>query len=249
MGRKIWPSAFDSGGETAPTPGWSSATGGRSATGRRSHASRSPAHGTGRLAYPGRPMTIDTDLARAVRAAVAGGASSDDFGAIPVPETYVGAYLRAEDAETIGKLPRAEKRPSLALQRRRGADARAGARRGADRDLRLERELQHRLVGDLRAGADVRVPQAPARRRTATASATTCRRTSSARTPAASCCAPAPPSAAGSPATACSCTRTTSRSRSRRATTTRSSTPTSACGASSATSAAWASCASRAATS
>ena len=74
-------------------------------------------------------------------------------------------------------------------------------------------------------------------------------RTSSAPTPAASCCAPAPRSAAGSPATACSCTRTTSRSRSRRATTTRSSTPTSACGASSATSAAWASCAWRAATS
>jgi crotonyl-CoA reductase len=61
-------------------------------------------------------MTIDTDLARAVRAAVAAGASSDDFGAIPVPEAYVGAYLRAEDAETIGKLPREQKRPSLALQ-------------------------------------------------------------------------------------------------------------------------------------
>jgi crotonyl-CoA reductase len=61
-------------------------------------------------------MTIDTDLARAVRAAVAGGAGSDEFGAIPVPESYVGAHLRAEDAETIGKLPRAEKRPSLALR-------------------------------------------------------------------------------------------------------------------------------------
>ena len=55
-------------------------------------------------------MTIDTPLARAVRAAVADGANSDDFGAIPVPGTYVGAYLRAEDAETIGKLPSAEKR-------------------------------------------------------------------------------------------------------------------------------------------
>ena len=60
-------------------------------------------------------MTIDTELARAVRAAVSSDASSDDFGAIPVPESYVGAYLRAEDAETIGKLPREEKRPSLAL--------------------------------------------------------------------------------------------------------------------------------------
>ena len=83
-------------------------------------------------------MTIDTDLARAVRAAVAAGASSDDFGAIPVPDAYVGAYLRAEDAETIGKLPRG-KRPSLALQVERGADAGARARRGAHRDVRLER--------------------------------------------------------------------------------------------------------------
>ncbi len=61
-------------------------------------------------------MTIDTELARAIRGAVTSGAGSDDFGAIPVPESYVGAYLRAEDAETLGKLPRAEKRPSLALQ-------------------------------------------------------------------------------------------------------------------------------------
>ena len=73
MGRKIWPSAFDAGGETAPTPGWSSATGGRSDTGRRYHASRSRGRTArrSRVAYPGRPMSIDTDLARAVRAAVA----------------------------------------------------------------------------------------------------------------------------------------------------------------------------------
>ena len=42
--------------------------------------------------------------ARVTRVVVAAGASGDDFGAIPIPASYVGAHLRAEDADTIGKL-------------------------------------------------------------------------------------------------------------------------------------------------
>src|SRR4051794_11111960 len=115
MGRKICPPALASGDEATSAPGWSSATGGRyhvpRTRGRRTGARAAPAT---RVSWP--PMSIDTDLTRAVRSAVAAGAGSEDFAAIPVPGAYVGAYLRAEDAETIGKLPRAEKRPSLALR-------------------------------------------------------------------------------------------------------------------------------------
>ena len=56
-----------------------------------------------------------SDLTRAVLQAIDAGASSEEFAAIPVPETYTGVALHAEDAETIGKLPRDEKRPSLAM--------------------------------------------------------------------------------------------------------------------------------------
>ena len=58
---------------------------------------------------------LSTHLARAVRAAIDAGASSEEWAALPVPESYVGAALHAADAETFGKLPRDQKAPSQAV--------------------------------------------------------------------------------------------------------------------------------------
>ena len=60
-------------------------------------------------------LTKTSDLTQAVLQAIDAGASSEEFGAIPLPDTYTGVALHAEDAETLGKLPREEKRPSLAM--------------------------------------------------------------------------------------------------------------------------------------
>ena len=137
-------------------------------------------------------MTIDTELARAVRAAVAGGASSDDFGAIPVPDAYVGAYLRAEDAETIGKLPREEKRPSLALQ-----VGEVPTPELAPDEVLIATFASSVNYNTVWSAIFEPVPTFAFLKRLAKThgygSGTTSRRTSSARTPAASCCARAPP--------------------------------------------------------
>jgi crotonyl-CoA reductase len=58
---------------------------------------------------------VDTDLTRAVLEAVDASAPSEEFGAIPLPDTYLGVALHADEAETVGKLPRGEKKPSLAM--------------------------------------------------------------------------------------------------------------------------------------
>jgi crotonyl-CoA reductase len=56
-----------------------------------------------------------SDLTTAVLSAIDAGASSDEFAAIPLPASYTGVALHADEAETIGTLPRDEKRPSLAM--------------------------------------------------------------------------------------------------------------------------------------
>ncbi len=56
-----------------------------------------------------------SELTGAVLAAIDTGADSAHFGAIPLPETYTGVALHADEADTLGKLPREEKRPSLAM--------------------------------------------------------------------------------------------------------------------------------------
>jgi crotonyl-CoA reductase len=58
---------------------------------------------------------LTTDLTTAVLAAVEAGASSEEFAAIPLPEAYAGVALHADEAETLGKLPREQKKPSLAM--------------------------------------------------------------------------------------------------------------------------------------
>jgi crotonyl-CoA reductase len=60
--------------------------------------------------------SVDSDLTRAVLAAVEAGAGSDEFAAISLPDAYYAVAVRAEDAERIGSLPRAEKSPSLAMR-------------------------------------------------------------------------------------------------------------------------------------
>ncbi len=57
-------------------------------------------------------------LSRQVTEALAADATSEEWGAIPVPEAYLGSALSAEDADTLGKLPRDEKRPSAAMRLR-----------------------------------------------------------------------------------------------------------------------------------
>ena len=56
-----------------------------------------------------------SDLTKAVLRAIDAGASSEEFAAIDLPDSYTAVALHAEDAETLGKLPRAEKRPSAAM--------------------------------------------------------------------------------------------------------------------------------------
>ena len=47
-----------------------------------------------------------SDLTKAVLRAVDAGASSEEFAAIELPDSYTAVALHAEDAETLGKLPR-----------------------------------------------------------------------------------------------------------------------------------------------
>ena len=106
-----------------------------------------------------------SDLTKAVLHAIDAGASSEEFAAIdPSPFQYTGVALHADEAETLGKLPRAREAAVAGHARRAGAHARARARRGADRDHGVVDQLQHGLVGDLRARADVRVPVAATER-------------------------------------------------------------------------------------
>jgi crotonyl-CoA reductase len=58
---------------------------------------------------------MSSDLTRNVLAAVAAGASKEEFAAIPLPAEYTGVAIHADEADTLGKLPRGEKRPSLAM--------------------------------------------------------------------------------------------------------------------------------------
>jgi crotonyl-CoA reductase len=58
---------------------------------------------------------VETDLTRAVLDAVESSAPAEAFGAISLPDEYLGVALHADEAETVGKLPRDEKRPSLAM--------------------------------------------------------------------------------------------------------------------------------------
>src|SRR4051794_37077317 len=60
-------------------------------------------------------LTRASELTTTVLQAIDAGASSEEFGAIALPAAYTGVALHAEDTETIGKLPRAEKKPSLAM--------------------------------------------------------------------------------------------------------------------------------------
>src|SRR4051794_16865618 len=59
--------------------------------------------------------TTASELTNAVLQAIDAGAPGEEFGAIPLPEAYTAVALHAEDAETLGKLPRSEKKPSLAM--------------------------------------------------------------------------------------------------------------------------------------
>ena len=111
--------------------------------------------------------------------------------------------------------------PAQVAPRRRGADARARARRGLRRrDGELD-QLQHGLDVDLRAAADVRVPRPLRHGERRGPSATPCRTTSSAPTRRASCCGSARRCATGSRATGSRSTATTSTTRTRPRTTTR----------------------------
>lgn len=56
-----------------------------------------------------------TRLAGDVLAALAADATPEEFGAIPVPTEYRAVALHAADIDTIGALPRGEKRPSMAM--------------------------------------------------------------------------------------------------------------------------------------
>ena len=57
-----------------------------------------------------------SELSKAINDAITAGASSDEFGAIAVPESYRGAHVHADDTERVTALPSAEKRPSDALR-------------------------------------------------------------------------------------------------------------------------------------
>src|SRR3954452_24466227 len=59
--------------------------------------------------------TTASELTNAVLQAIDAGAPGEEVGAIPLPEAYTAVALHAEDAETLGKLPRSEKKPSLAM--------------------------------------------------------------------------------------------------------------------------------------
>ena len=76
------------------------------------------------------------------------------------PASYRGAVVRADEQEMFAGVPSAEKDPQQVAAPRRGAAARARARRGAGRGDGVVDQLQHGVDVDLRAGADVRVPAA-----------------------------------------------------------------------------------------
>ena len=177
----------------------------------------------------------------AIRAGIIGDASADELGSLPLPASYRGAVVRADEQEMFEGLDSADKDPRKSLHIDDVADAGAGARRGGRGGDGVVDQLQHGVDVDLRAAPDVRVPPAPRQGERVGRRATTSRSTWSAATPRAWCCASARPCGCGSRATRSPCTATTSTTRTRRHTTTRCSPPTSASGATRPTSAAWAS--------
>ena len=107
---------------------------------------------------PIRSPVMSTEI-DAIRTAIVEGATAD-IGALPLPEAVRGALVRADEQEMFAGLPvGAEGSPEV--DPRRGVPApRAGTRRGVrGGDGQLD-QLQHGVDVDLRAPADLRVPEA-----------------------------------------------------------------------------------------
>ena len=84
---------------------------------------------------------------------------ADELAAIadlPVPDTYQGVVVRADEVDMFEGLDHAREGPAQEPAPAGGPDARARAGRGDRRGDGQRDQLQHRLDVDLRAGLDVR---------------------------------------------------------------------------------------------
>ena len=177
----------------------------------------------------------------AIRAAIVDGAPGDEIGALPLPDSFRGAVVRADEQEMFAGVPSEEKDPRKSLH--------------LDEVPLPELAPDEALVAVMASSINFNtvwtsifeplptfgfLPAARAARACG-ARGTTSRSTSSAATPPAWCCASARRCACGSRATRSPCTATTSTTRTRRRTTTRCSRPTSGSGATRPTTAASAS--------
>ncbi len=93
--------------------------------------------------------------------AIEGGASGEDIGALPIPESYRAAHvLRAEQTMWEG-VESADKDPRKSLHVGDVPTPGAGARRGVPRGDGVLHQLQHGVDVDLRAAPHLRVPRPP----------------------------------------------------------------------------------------
>ena len=149
----------------------------------------------------------------AIRNAIVEGAPADEFAALEVPESFRGAGRARRRDRDVRRAAVRREGPAQVDPHRRGADARARARRGARRGDGVVDQLQHRLDVDLRADADVPVPRASRQGERVGQAARPAVSTSSEATPPVSCCASGRRCDCGSRATRSPCTATTSTTR------------------------------------
>ena len=91
----------------------------------------------------------------------AGETCPEDFGPLPLPESYRAVtVVHKDEVGMFEGLPSKDKDPAQVAARRRRAPARARPGRGAGRRDGQRHQLQHRVDLDLRAGLHLRVPRA-----------------------------------------------------------------------------------------
>ena len=95
-----------------------------------------------------------------LEAILAGDTAPADFAALPVPDDYRAVTVHKDEIAMFEGRPSREKDPRESLHVEEVPTPELGPGRGAGRRDGQRDQLQHRLVGHLRAGADVRLPGA-----------------------------------------------------------------------------------------
>ena len=162
---------------------------------------------TGGRAARGDAGLHSADRSRSVAAmqeildAIQAGASGDELADLPIPESYRAAFVRKDEAACSRASPPRTRTPASRCTSTRSPLPELAPDEVVRRGDGQRHQLQHGVDLDLRAAARRSGSSTASARSRRGAPATTCRTTSSAPTPPASCCGSARPCATGSRAT------------------------------------------------